>query len=46
MIWFPDVQSTVQIGVGLMLLQQCGGSTALAYYASSIFVEAGKFNGL
>ncbi|KAK1581426.1 hypothetical protein Q3G72_005943 [Acer saccharum] len=29
------------IGVGLMLLQQCGGSTALAYYASSIFVEAG-----
>ncbi|KAK0599010.1 hypothetical protein LWI29_001506 [Acer saccharum] len=29
------------IGVGLMLLQQFGGATALAYYASSIFVEAG-----
>ncbi|TXG65661.1 hypothetical protein EZV62_006936 [Acer yangbiense] len=29
------------IGVGLMLLQQFGGGTALAYYASSIFVEAG-----
>ncbi|KAI9184787.1 hypothetical protein LWI28_001043 [Acer negundo] len=29
------------IGVGLMLLQQFGGVTALAYYASAIFVEAG-----
>ncbi|KAK4851193.1 hypothetical protein QYF36_013117 [Acer negundo] len=29
------------IGVGLMLLQQFGGFTALAYYASAIFVEAG-----
>ncbi|KAK1592635.1 hypothetical protein Q3G72_028022 [Acer saccharum] len=29
------------IGVGLMLLQQFGGVSALAYYASSIFVEAG-----
>ncbi|KAK0599133.1 hypothetical protein LWI29_002662 [Acer saccharum] len=31
------------IGVGLMLLQQFGGVSALAYYASSIFVEAGTF---
>ncbi|KAK1584606.1 hypothetical protein Q3G72_034395 [Acer saccharum] len=29
------------IGVGLMLLQQFGGVSALSYYASSIFVEAG-----
>ncbi|KAK0608326.1 hypothetical protein LWI29_028987 [Acer saccharum] len=30
------------IGVGLMLLQQFGGVSALAYYASSIFVEAAE----
>ncbi|XP_031261578.1 sugar transporter ERD6-like 17 [Pistacia vera] len=30
------------IGVGLMALQQLGGSTAIGYYASSIFEEAGK----
>ncbi|KAK2640586.1 hypothetical protein Ddye_028381 [Dipteronia dyeriana] len=29
------------IGVGLMLLQQLGGNSALSYYASTIFEEAG-----
>ncbi|KAM5561359.1 sugar transporter ERD6-like 5 [Rosa sericea] len=29
------------IGVGLMSLQQFGGTNAVAYYASSIFVDAG-----
>ncbi|KAH9754758.1 Sugar transporter ERD6-like 5 [Citrus sinensis] len=30
-----------QIGVGLMLLQQFGGASAMAYYTSSIFEKAG-----
>ncbi|OMO99039.1 General substrate transporter [Corchorus olitorius] len=29
------------VGVGLMLLQQLGGNSGMAYYASSIFVKAG-----
>ncbi|KAK3200377.1 hypothetical protein Dsin_023792 [Dipteronia sinensis] len=29
------------IGVGLMLLQQLGGNSALSYYASTVFEEAG-----
>lgn len=29
------------VALGLMILQQLGGSNAIAYYASSIFVEAG-----
>lgn len=33
----------VLVALGLMILQQLGGSNAIAYYASSIFVEAGKF---
>jgi hypothetical protein len=28
-----------------MILQQLGGANAIAFYASSIFSEAGKFNG-
>ncbi|XP_021283311.1 sugar transporter ERD6-like 5 isoform X2 [Herrania umbratica] len=29
------------VGVGLMLLQQLGGNSAMVYYAGSIFVDAG-----
>lgn len=32
----------VQVGVGLMLLQQFSGVNAVAYYASTIFVDAGN----
>jgi hypothetical protein len=28
-----------------MILQQLGGVNAITFYASSIFLEAGKFNG-
>ncbi|KAH9754755.1 Sugar transporter ERD6-like 5 [Citrus sinensis] len=31
----------IRIGVGLMLLQQFGGASAMAYYTSSIFEKAG-----
>lgn len=33
-----------QVGVGLMLLQQLGGNSAMVFYAGSIFVEAGNFS--
>ena len=32
----------VQAGLGLILLNQLGGSSAVAYYASYLFTEAGK----
>ncbi|KAE8010138.1 hypothetical protein FH972_006529 [Carpinus fangiana] len=32
---------TLIVGVGLMILQQLGGCNAIAFYASSIFLEAG-----
>jgi hypothetical protein len=28
-----------------MILQQLGGCNAIAFYAGSIFLDAGKFNG-
>lgn len=31
-----------QVGVGLMVLQQFGGVNAIVFYASAIFVSAGK----
>ncbi|XP_075657152.1 sugar transporter ERD6-like 5 [Castanea sativa] len=31
----------IMVGLGLMALQQFGGATAIAYYARSIFVDAG-----
>ncbi|PRQ42073.1 putative major facilitator, sugar transporter, major facilitator superfamily [Rosa chinensis] len=34
------------VGVGLMSLQQFGGANAVAFYASSIFVDAGKSKAL
>lgn len=36
------MKSLYQVGVGLMVLQQLGGVNAIAYYASGIFVSAGK----
>ena len=30
------------VGVGLMVLQQFGGVNAIAFYASAIFISAGK----
>lgn len=32
---------SLTVGVGLMILQQCGGINAIAFYASSIFISAG-----
>ncbi|KAB5556292.1 hypothetical protein DKX38_007201 [Salix brachista] len=32
------------VGVGLMLLQQFGGTSAVAYYSSSIYVKASKLS--
>lgn len=32
----------MQVGVGLMVLQQFGGVNGIAYYASAIFVSAGE----
>lgn len=32
----------VQVGVGLMIVQQFGGVNGIGFYASSIFVSAGK----
>ncbi|XVF06165.1 hypothetical protein REPUB_Repub06bG0024000 [Reevesia pubescens] len=31
------------VGVGLMLLQQLGGNSAMAYYSTNIFEESGKY---
>lgn len=31
-----------KVGVGLMVLQQFGGVNAIAFYASAIFISAGK----
>lgn len=36
------VSKFIQVGVGLMVLQQFGGVNAIAYYASAIFSSAGK----
>lgn len=36
------VSKYIQVGVGLMVLQQFGGVNAIAYYASSIFESAGE----
>lgn len=35
-------QVCVQVGVGLMVLQQFGGVNAICFYASEIFVSAGN----
>lgn len=32
----------VKVGVGLMVLQQFGGVNGIAFYASAIFITAGK----
>ena len=37
------VYLNLQVGVGLMLLQQLGGNSPMSYYASRMFEEAGKF---
>lgn len=37
-----NFRNYVQVGVGLMVLQQFGGVNAIAYYASGIFSSAGK----
>ncbi|PON64404.1 Sugar/inositol transporter [Parasponia andersonii] len=37
----PRYAHAVIVGVGLVALQQLGGSNAVAYYAGSIFTEAG-----
>ncbi|PON64401.1 Sugar/inositol transporter [Parasponia andersonii] len=37
----PRYAHAVIVGVGLAVLQQLGGSNAVAYYAGSIFTEAG-----
>ncbi|CAM0908016.1 unnamed protein product [Alopecurus aequalis] len=40
-----DYTRSITIGVGLMVLQQFGGSNAITFYASEIFVSAGFASG-
>lgn len=42
MIQYVLIQVIIQVGVGLMVLQQFGGVNAIAYYASAIFELAGS----
>lgn len=39
---FLHIFELVQVGVGLMLLQQFAGTNAVAYFASTIFIDAGN----
>ena len=36
------ITKNCQVGVGLMVLQQFGGVNAIVFYASAIFISAGK----
>ena len=40
--FFTHKFELIQVGVGLVVLQQLGGSNAIAYYSGSIFTDAAK----